>query len=673
MGSKKKKNRKKKSISKSSDHAKPVSNSSRPLRIRPVFIISPVLFVLVALGAYYALPFFSWHTGPMNLLVITLDTTRADHLGCYGSTKSKTPVLDSIAASGMLFSHCTSCSPLTLPSHSSLFTSKYPYAHGARSNGTEKLAGSNLTLAEIMKKEGYDTSATVASYVINRKFGLDQGFDTYHDVQVKGTTNPMQSQRRGDEIAKDAIEMLQSLPGKPFFLWVHFFDPHHPYNSYRPLPHGSPEAYADEVEFMDNQIGRIIEELKRLDLYKNTLIVIMGDHGEGLDDHAEARHGYFLYDTTIHVPLIMHAPGLVPEGKNISTFIRTIDVAPTILDLLKIKGFDQAQGTSLVPLMNGIKSYDEAAYSESLTARKQFRLSMLRSITNQKYKYILAPKPELYDIQNDPGETVNIVDLKPHIARSMKQKMKELIAKAPEPPDAEESTASLSMDEVRKLSALGYVASQTGGNEQPLKEIDMFEPEGGNPADYSELMENSSRARMAIQTGQFAQAIEMLKSLIEKMPDSPMFYGNIAHALHMLGRIDEAISWCRRGIEADPDDAYVRGVLGELLNASGRHDEAIAEFTKALEIQPDNTVARYNLATALANKGLFDEALSTFMKILDSDPENVRVLHGIAIVHARKGRLAEAEAYFLKVLAIEPGHPTASRHLAFIRSKMNRM
>jgi len=671
MGSKKKKNRKKKSISKSSDHAKPVSNTRRPHRIRPVFIISPVLFIIVAVCAYYALPFLNRHNGPMNLLVITLDTTRADHLGCYGSTKAKTPVLDSIAAGGTLFSHCTSCSPLTLPSHSSLFTSKYPYAHGARSNGTEKLAESNLTLAEVMKDAGYGTAATVASYVINRKFGLDQGFDTYHDVPVKGTANPMQAQIRGDEIASDAIEMLRKTPDRPFFFWVHFFDPHHPYNSYRPLAHDSPLAYADEVEFMDTQIGRIIEELKALDLFENTLIVIMGDHGEGLDDHAEARHGYFLYDTTIHVPLIMHAPGLVPEGKKISTFVRTIDVAPTILDLLNINGFDQAQGTSLVSLINGEKPYDESAYAESLTARKQFALSMLRSITNQKYKYILAPKPELYDLESDPGETINIVDSEPGIARSMRNEMKELILKAPEPPDAKESTASLSMDEVQKLSALGYVASQTGGNELPLKEIDMFEPEGGNPADYSELMENSSRARMAIQTGQFDQAVEMLKGLIEKMPDTPMFYGNLAHALHMLGRIEEAISWCRRGIEADEDDAFVRGVLGELLNDAGRHDEAIVEFRKALDIQPDNTVARYNLATALANKGLFDEALSTFMKILESDPENVRVLHGIAIVHARKGRLAEAEAYFLKVLAIEPGHPTASRHLAFIRSKMH--
>ena len=311
-----------------------------------------VLIVIFAPAVWFALrvvePSPTPTEPPTNLLLITLDTTRTDHLSCYGGTATQTPHLDKIAAEGTRFAYCTSCSPITLPSHASILTGLYPYAHGARQNGTGRLAPANETLTEILKDAGLQTRATVASFVLNAQYGTSQGFDEYRDVTPDAGTAALAAERKGDVICDDALEMLEDVADQPFFMWVHFYDPHHPYISRRHPDVHSAEAYADEVAYMDEQIGRLMSKVSALGLDGNTLVVVVADHGEGLGQHEELQHGNFIYDTTIHVALLMRYPGLVPAGHTVDTHVRTVDIAPTILELMGQPELERAQGSSYV-------------------------------------------------------------------------------------------------------------------------------------------------------------------------------------------------------------------------------------------------------------------------------------------------------------------------------------
>ena len=349
-------------------------------------------------------------TRPQSVLLITMDTTRADYLGCFGRTTAQTPNIDRLAREGTVFTRCTASAPLTLPSHASILTGVYPYVHGARENGTGRLAGSNETLAETLKAAGFATQATIASFVLNQQFGIGQGFDVYHDVPRPAVGSPLSAERRGDEVCDDALAMLRSLAGQRFLLWVHFYDPHFPYVSERVKDELSPLAYADEIAFMDTQIGHLLSALRELHLERDTLVIAVADHGEGLNDHDEWEHGCFLYETTLHTPLIFRCPGVIPAGKTVSAQVRTIDIAPTVLELLHRPAWDQAQGVSLTGLFTGQKpDPDLAAYSETFLAQAEYGLSQLRSLTAGGWKFVWAPKPELYRLPSDPGEARNLV------------------------------------------------------------------------------------------------------------------------------------------------------------------------------------------------------------------------------------------------------------------------
>ena len=366
----------------------------------------------------------------LNVLLITLDTTRADHLGCYGRPISKTPNLDRMAREGTLFANCSTCSPLTLPSHSSIMTGTYPYVHGVRQNGTYRLTDGNVTLAEVLGEAGWRTGAAVASFVLNHRFGINQGFEVYRDVEAGGSVVPLAAERKGDQVCADAIEFLRSVGSSRFFLWVHFYDPHFPYVS---IDQGhSPGAYEDEIAFMDAQIGRLMDEIAALVLEEETLVVVVGDHGEGLAQHSEMFHGYFLYQTTLRVPLIFRCPGSVAAGHRIDAQVRTIDIAPTILDALARPPLEHAQGVSLVPLMAGEVEHPElAAYAEATDSLTQLTLSPLRSLSVGKWKYVLAPAPELYDLRADLQESENVIARHADVADRMREELRDLIAAAP--------------------------------------------------------------------------------------------------------------------------------------------------------------------------------------------------------------------------------------------------
>jgi len=654
--------------------------------------------------------------GKFNVLLITADTTRADYLGCYGRERARTPNIDRLSAEGTLFTRCTTCSPFTLPSHSSILTAVYPYAHGARRNGTGRLAEANVTLAEALQEAGYRTQATVASFVLNREFGTAQGFEVYHQVVAEEARDALHAERKGDEVCADALEMLGALAEQRFFLWVHFYDPHYPYESARVRDADSPAAYEDEITFMDTQIGRLLHELARLGLERETLVVLVGDHGEGLGQHDELRHGTFLYDTTLHVPLILRCPTVVPNGKRVTARVRTIDIAPTILDLVGCPPWDHAQGVALRPLLSGDKPELElAAYAESLDANDQFGLSLLRSLSVGEWKYILAPKPELYQLASDAGEARNRQADEPSVATRMREQLRMLLAAAPPPPAEEHVAVTLDDADIARLESLGYVAS-VGDDDHTRTELDRFEPQGGNPQDYAHLFTWKAQATGAMGRKAYGEAERLLRQLVEAVPDAaqqqvelanavlqqgrldealgifehavamtsgdhsqpnqtipnlPRVQLNLAVALRGAGRLEEALKAYQRSVAVAPDYGRARWAYGNFLLFVGRkYAEAATQLAIALEYMPDDLDTLHDLGVALTVLRRFDQAERYLQRALQNQPNTPRVLQAMGILRLQQRRLGEAAEYFRKTLKLKPNSPEAKAALQRVQQLM---
>jgi choline-sulfatase len=628
------------------------SSSRRPLII--------VLVAVVVLGAGIAIRcgmLQARSAGIRSVLLITMDTTRADYLGCFGSTTAQTPNIDRLAREGTVFTHCTTCAPLTLPSHSSMMTAVYPYVHGARQNGSGRLADSNITLAETLKAAGLATQATVASFVLNRQFGIAQGFDVYHDVPRPAAGDPTHAERPGDEVADDALAMLRSLASKPFFLWVHFYDPHFPYRSTRTTDILSPLAYADEISFMDKQIGRLLAALRELNLGRSTLVVAVADHGEGLNDHDEWKHGYFLYETTLHTPLIFRCPGFVPAGRTVAAQVRTIDIAPTILAWLHLPAWDQAQGVSLAGLCSGQQSDPNlAAYSETFQAHTEYGLSQLRSLSAGGWKYVWTTKPELYSLSRDPDEKNNLVEQEPQRAADMLRQLRQLIADAPPPPAKEDSTTLLTAGDRAQLDSLGYV-SGPGVQDEGATELDRFEPRGANARDYARSFKLVSwELPQLLKKEEYRSAEQMLRQLMEALPEAAYLPAHLAEVLEAQGRGDEAAQAFEHAVALGPREYVIRMKYGMFLRRANRPADALEQFETALESVPDDTSALSQAGLSLLSLGRLDAAEEMLRRALAIDPHNAVALRVMGLVCEQSGKLPDAVLYFDQALASDPAY-----------------
>ena len=351
--------------------------------------------------------------------------------------------------------------------------------------------------------------------------------------------------------------MLQQLAAGPhFLLWVHFYDPHHPYQSPRIADVNSPNAYADEISFMDTQIGRLVDKLKALGRERDTLVVLVADHGEGLGQHDESMHGYLLYDTTVHAPLILYCPGIVPAGKRVAAQVRTIDVAPTILDLTGNPASERAQGVSLRPLLaDPALDLQLSAYSETFDLQIEYGLSQLRSLSAGEWKYILTPKPELYDVTADPGETINLVTEQAARAAELRGELYQLIADAPAPPGKEDAPKPLTANEAERLKSLGYVNAPDAFADEGVTELDRFEPRGGDPKDYVHYLRLVVRDLPELQAQkEYVRAEQLLRPLIDAMPLAPRLYIHLAAVLGPQGRTEEATQAFEQALKLSPED-----------------------------------------------------------------------------------------------------------------------
>jgi arylsulfatase A-like enzyme len=394
-------------------------------------------------------------SAPTGVVIITLDTTRADRLSPYGLMDVSMPALERLAREGVVFDQAMSVAPLTLPAHASLFTGLIPPNHGVRDNADEALATAETTLAELLQARGFKTAAFIGSTVLDPDRGLAQGFDTYRGMDSKDRRTPATRQRRADEVIGDATRWLDEVGDSPFFVWTHLYDPHRPYDPPEPFRSRLADAYVGEIAFADSQIGRLLDAMDERHLLERTIVIVVGDHGESLGEHGERDHGIFLYDSVLRVPLLVRAPGLAP--RRVSALVRLTDVMPTVLDLLDMPE-PSMDGVSLVELLNGRRqSLDLVAYAESLYPERR-GWSPLRALSDGRFKLIDAPRPELYDLERDPFEQQNIYDDRRTMAEAIGRRL-QVLARGRAARTAPSTLASATPELRERLGALGYVGS----------------------------------------------------------------------------------------------------------------------------------------------------------------------------------------------------------------------
>jgi choline-sulfatase len=392
---------------------------------------------------------------PDSLVLITLDTTRADRLPAYGFQGVSTPALDRLAAEGIVFEDAVAPVPLTLPSHASLLTGRWPTKHGIRDNADAALAPAELTLAEVLRDRGVRTGAFVASVVLQSGRGLEQGFGTYVDVPKRSCGNVTERRRPGDAVVDDVMAWIDQNAERPFFTWVHLYDAHRPYHVPEAYANRHGDPYLDAIAFQDSQVARIVQQLESRRLLDRTIVVVAADHGESLGEHSEDGHGIFLYESTLRVPLIMRVPYLQP--RRVSSTARLVDLMPTVLDLLHVP-VPVVDGVSLAGMMTqGGAGMQLEAYSESVYPER-FGWSRLRSLRGDRYKLIDAPRPELYDLQTDPFEQRNLYAENPRLAGLLRQRLARFEAPTPE---RERTSVAVGADHASRLTALGYVGTPT--------------------------------------------------------------------------------------------------------------------------------------------------------------------------------------------------------------------
>jgi len=582
-----------------------------------------------------------------SVVLITLDTTRADHLGCYGAARSATPRIDALAASGVRFTDALSPVPLTLPAHASVLTGCVPRRHGVRDNAGYRLAATVPLLGERLAAAGYATAAFVSAAVLDRDGGLARGFQTYDDSVRVGDRRAFDYQERAaSQTVDSALPRLAELKA-PFFLWVHFYDPHLPYVP--PEPYASQfkdRPYDGEIAFMDAQLGRLLDALKR----KGTTVYVAlaGDHGESLGEHGESSHGVFLYQATQHVPLILTGPGL-PTGTTVNQTVGLVDVAPTLLALLGLPGFPDADGRSLVPLMHGARPAGRDYELETFYPSNSYGWAPLRALASGPYKYIEAPRPELYELPTDPRETKDLVRAKAahavELARALAQRVDG---------DVPGSGENGSDDERRqKLASLGYVSGSVAPAHGAL-----------DAKDGVKLLPDLDAARRAVQIGDPADALAPAGRILAINPENVPARLVLGQAQLALGRQDEALTTYRQVTALAPDNALAWFDLGNACAGRALKDDAAFAETKrayerALSLQPRHADTYLNLAALFAARSDPDDARKTLARARAAGVMDPAIETELALLEAARNDPAAARAAFLRALALNPGQAEA--------------
>jgi arylsulfatase A-like enzyme/tetratricopeptide (TPR) repeat protein len=566
-------------------------------------------FVLAGLAAV------AWLTGRPpsrpNVLLITLDTTRADALGAYGAPSGSTPVLDALASRSLVFERAWTPVPLTLPAHASILTGLYPRSHGVRRNGAFRLPDGTPTLATLLRDAGYSTAAFVSSVVLNREFGLAAGFDLYDDLSE---TN--EKERRATEVASEAIAWLRARPQQPFLLWIHFYDPHAPYEPPSPFRERFVDPYAGEVALVDSELGRVLSALDGEGLSERTVVVVASDHGEDRLQHGEPEHGILLYESVLHVPLLVRLAGPAARGARIAARASLVDVCPTILDVADVPFPSTLQGRPLLRDPEAPRAPQRELLAESTLPASDFGWSPLEALVRGDWKLIEAPSPELYDLATDRWETMDLAVREADLVRGMRDRLAMVrVGLAPPAGSAAHRAGAAAR---AALEALGYV--------QRLREPVARAAPGPDPKTVIGVLPRLKEAHQALRRGDPAAAVPELQSALAIDPKNPQVLSMLGLALHGTGRHEEARRALEAALERHPDDPGVLTDLGIVLEAFGDRLGAERAYRRAVTIDPASETAQLNLLLVLFDSGRPAEALAQAAIVRRQRPDHPRPL-----------------------------------------------
>ena len=610
-----------------------------------------------------------------GVFLITIDTLRADHVHCYGYDQIRTPALDLLAEQGIRFTQAFTPSPITNSSHTSILTGLIPSSHGVSDFGVP-LAAKYPTLAELLTKGGYTTAAFIGAVILDSKNlapGLNRGFEFYDNFPEVATTKSRwgRLERRGMEVEERAESWLNTHSAGSHFVWLHFYDPHDPYEP--PPPYS--EVYKDrlydgEIAYADSALGRFLAYLKKQGWYEGAMIVVVGDHGEGLGEHHEDTHGIFLYDSTTHVPLIVKLPDEREAGRTVEAQVRTTDIMPTILSLLGIAAPANLDGDSLEPLLTGLEAPPRTVFGETEYPLR-FGWAPLRSLRKEGFKFIEAPKPELYDLRADPGESHNHYEPWDGTVQKLRKSLAELSAKSPA--RGKTSLAAVSASTIDELHALGYLGSADAGSatdvpepsllpdpkdkieEQNLLHIATMASEAGEPGkaraalekvlqlDESSAIALRQLGRLEMASRNYAKSAGYLRRARDAHPNDAAGALEYARALESSGDLPGARGALLASLKLNPDQFEARLALGRVYLGLNDSNAAEDQFEAAVLLQPGNSEAQIQLAKTLIRRKKFTEAVELLEAVAEPSSRNPEIFELLAQAYAGLGRRQDAQ------------------------------
>lgn len=647
-----------------------------------------------------------------NVLLVTYDTTRADRFGCYGHSGGLTPRTDALAARGTLFEDAYCQVPLTLPSHASIFTGRFPREHGLHANGRHRLADSIPTLATVFKQLGHKTGAFVAAFVLDSSFGLDRDFDEYNDDMgaVDKNESPFEREQPGNVVTDRALAWLDTAKDGPFFAWVHYFDPHHAYAPPEEYKDKGAGPYGGEIAFMDAQMGRLLDFLDKEGLTSKTLVVVVGDHGESFGENGEQGHSKFVHRAVTHVPFIMAHPTATAAGRRVPATVQTVDIYPTLLSLFGVQAPGDLGGRTLADALAGKDIPSTPAFMESLTCRQVYNWAEQRSIVTKDWRYISTAKPQLFNRKNDALEVTNVMDSEPERASELRDALethfKSLVA-------VEGGKARRAPEDVRKLADMGYA----GGSDQGA--ADFLTPGLAEPRDNMDVVTKIALGQQLIQGDKAPAAIPLLESVYSRAPQSLALLSSLGHsyvvtaaqqkvmegradpkainravellsaalkidsasegllvemgnALTLQGKLEEAIRHYE--IVAKPGTPFpdVFAKLAHVQTQLGRADDAMANLRRALELDPQSTNAHFEMGFLLTELRRSDEALVHYLKAYEYGDRQPQLLYNIGVASLQAGKLEQAVDYFEQALTRRPEYPDAMLNLGIALYRLKR-
>jgi choline-sulfatase len=637
----------------------------------------------------------SAHKSKPNVILITIDTVRADHVGCYGAKDVQTPTLDALAHDGIVFERAISQVPLTWPSHAAILTGLYPFQNGVQDFTAQPLESRFRSVAQAFQTHGYSTGAVVSAFVLDRSWGLARGFDFYDDAF--SPTDFLHKdlglvERRAGESVTRALAWLQKNPRRPFFFWLHLYDPHSPYDP--PEPYRSQyrsHPYDGEIAYADHELGRLIEWLKRNQLYNNTSIVFLSDHGESLGEHGEQEHGFFTYNSTIHIPLIVKpaAQSGVRPGR-VSRPVETTSVPATLLQLAGVHDEIEKQAAAH-GLFQPSKDTDDEAYSETFYPFSSFGWNPLHALETSRYHYIDAPEAELYDLVADPAEKNNIAAQQPATIAVFRKKLETRLQDRSFT-SAHDGSSQLSPDAQEKLRALGYVAYRSpvspealaAGLADPKNKLEEFNAilnaedalQAGDVKRAKDLLSPVQEqdptmyvipfvlGEAALRNQEWERAAEQLQRCMELNPNFDNAMTGLARALAKLGRVDDAKNWLKKATSSNPNNYRAWYELG-LLEAGNDPAAAQASYANAIATQPNFSLAQRELGMLLFNQKNYAAAVPRFEKAIALGLEDAQLDNFLGICYSQTGKLQKSIRSHQAALKIDPKLAEAHLNLAY--------